>query len=91
MKYICIQCGINHVDIDNIPCNRCRDLNFRATKSLAFAVTHGRGRKDNCDHENKGMWDYHTKPITDLYGNEGTIDTFTCAACGEVMEEERTS
>lgn len=88
--FICKNCGVNKVDIDGIMCNECRDSDYKA-RSFLYGITHGRARLDNCDHENKGMWNYRTVPITDLYGNEGSIDIFTCAACGEVMEEERTS
>ena len=90
-KYICKNCGINEVVIDNKLCDECQKSIDRTFKAIAFGITHGRGRIDICDHENKGMWDYHTRTFTDEYGNEGTIDQFTCASCGEVMEEERTS
>lgn len=83
-KYVCKNCGTNHVGIDGILCNDCRTSSYKATQLLMGATS-----VQECEHD--CTWEYHTKTITDLYGNEGTIDGTTCANCGELMEEERTS
>ena len=77
MIQVCASCGELSEVIDEI-CNDCADALLRIFTAVM-----------NCEHNTD--WEYHTCPIVDEYGNEGSIDEWTCSLCGEVMEEQRNS